>query len=376
MTQSLFFYGTLCHLPLLETVLGHDLAPLDIRTAQLQDHAVYWADQQSFPVLVAQSGGTAHGVSVAGLTDDDVARLNFYEGGFSYELRPVTVQSAQGAVDTRVYFATPGAWPQGAAWRLADWEAQWARMILRAAEESMTYYGRLSHEDFARIYPMVCGRAAAWVAAQAPKPATLRSAQPASGVEIVSSETVHVGFHMLQVQHLRHALFDGGKSEVLRREVFVSGDAAIVLPYDPKLDRVLMVEQFRMGPLGRGDPRPWQLEPVAGRVDPGETPENAARREALEEAGLTLHDLEHIASYYPTPGSVTDYFHSYIGLCDLPDAQTDIGGLDAEHEDIKTHVLSFEAAMDLLTTGEVDVGPLVLALMWLQRERPRLRAAA
>ncbi|MCB2157335.1 MAG: NUDIX domain-containing protein, partial [Rhodobacteraceae bacterium] len=45
-------------------------------------------------------------------------------------------------------------------------------------------------------------------------------------------------------------------------------------------DRVLLIEQFRMGPYARGDAEPWLIEAIAGRVDPGETPEDAARREA------------------------------------------------------------------------------------------------
>ena len=80
---------------------------------------------------------------------------------------------------------------------------------------------------------------------------------------------------------LRAPLFGGGQSAPLLREVFVATDAALVLPYDPLRDRVLLVEQFRMGPYGRGDPRPFLLEPVAGRIDAGETPEEAARREGL-----------------------------------------------------------------------------------------------
>jgi nudix-type nucleoside diphosphatase (YffH/AdpP family) len=165
-------------------------------------------------------------------------------------------------------------------------------------------------------------------------------------------------------------------SEPLQREVFVATDAALVLPYDPMRDRVLLVEQFRMGPYGRGDPRPWMLEPVAGRIDGGETPEEAAHRECLEEAGLSLRGLERISSHYCTPGYSTEVFHIFLGICDLPDTDKGQGGLATEHEDIRTHVIDFERAMTLLQTGEANNGPLVLSLIWLQRERARLRASA
>ncbi len=101
-------------------------------------------------------------------------------------------------------------------------------------------------------------------------------------VKVEGRASGHAGFFALDVVTLRHRRFAGGLSDPLRREVFVSGDAVTVLPYDPIRDRVLLVEQFRAGAYGRGDPRPWQIEAIAGRIDPGETPEAAARREAEE----------------------------------------------------------------------------------------------
>jgi nudix-type nucleoside diphosphatase (YffH/AdpP family) len=165
-------------------------------------------------------------------------------------------------------------------------------------------------------------------------------------------------------------------SAQMRREVFVATDAALVLPYDPVTDRVLLVEQFRMGPYGRGDTRPWMLEPVAGRMDAGETPEQTARRECLEEAGLELRALEMISSHYCTPGYSTEYFHLFLGLCDLPAETVGQGGLASEQEDIRTHIIGYDRAMALVASGEANNGPLILGLLWLERERARLRASA
>lgn len=184
----------------------------------------------------------------------------------------------------------------------------------------------------------------------------------------------HAGFFGLQVMALRHRRFDGTMSERMTREVFVSGDAVTVLPYDPRRDRVLVIEQFRSGPLGRGDPLPWQIEAIAGRIDPGETPEAAARREAVEEAGLTLGALEKVAEYYPSPGAVAEYLYSYVALCDLPDGVAGVFGAEAEGEDIRGHLLPFEGFMAAVAGGEVTNAPLILTALWLQRERPRLRA--
>lgn len=249
-------------------------------------------------------------------------------------------------------------------------------VLAHAAQEVAQYYGTLTEKTLAARMPMILARASAKVAAAAhPAPVTTRSATSLDRVEVVSREATHRGFFLTETYALRHPGFDGGTSDLLRREVFVATDAAILLPYDPVRDRVLLVEQFRMGPFGRGDPFPWVLEPVAGRVDAGETPEACARREAVEEAHLTLHGLEHVSSHYCSPGCTTEMFHCFVGLCDLPDLATGRGGVETENEDIRTHVLSFDAGMELVRTGEANIGPMVLLFLWLERERARLRRA-
>ncbi len=192
-------------------------------------------------------------------------------------------------------------------------------------------------------------------------------------VAVAATRPAHAGFFGLDLLDLRFRRFDGSMSARITREVFVSGDAVTVLPYDPQRDRVLLIEQFRAGPLGRGDPLPWQLEAIAGRIDPGETPEAAARREAQEEAGLQLGRLEPVADYYPTPGAVTEYLYSYVAICDLPDGVAGVFGAAAEAEDIKGHLIGFDRLMALVATGEVANAPLLLSALWLQRERTRLR---
>lgn len=204
--------------------------------------------------------------------------------------------------------------------------------------------------------------------------AAARGLRVASGeVSVTSLRQTHAGFFGLEVVELCHRRFDGTMSEQITREVFVSGDAVTVLPYDPVRDRVLLIEQMRTGPLGRGDPLPWQLEAVAGRIDPGESPEDCARREAVEEAGLVLGQLLKVGEYYPSPGAMTEYIYSYVGLCDLPDGVAGVFGEVEEAEDIRGHLLSFTAFMTAVECGEIANAPLLLTALWLQRERGRLR---
>ncbi|MEO0369965.1 MAG: NUDIX domain-containing protein [Pseudomonadota bacterium] len=257
-----------------------------------------------------------------------------------------------------------------------DWAHDPAGTAVLAAREIMGYYGRLPAQDVAGRMSMILSRAAATCAAMVQQPPETRSATPHDAVTVHAQEATHEGFFLTRTYDLQHPRFDGTISPRLSREVFIGTDAVIVLPYDPVRDRVLLVEQFRMGPFARGDTYPWVLEPVAGRVDAGETPETAVRRECEEEAGLTLSSLEHVTSHYCSPGASSEFFHCYIAFADLPDEAAGLGGVASEHEDIRTHILSFDQAMGLLSSGEANIGPMILLLLWLDRERPRLRGSA
>ena len=184
------------------------------------------------------------------------------------------------------------------------------------------------------------------------------------------------GFFAVEVAQLAYRRFDGRMSPVIQREVFLSGDAVTVLPYDPQRDRVLVIEQMRMGPMGRGDPLPWQIEAIAGRIDPGESPEDCARREAVEEAGLKLGRLEKVGEYYPSPGAVSEYLYSYVAPCELADDVAGVFGEATEAEDIRGILLSFDELMEALARGDIANAPLMLTALWLQRERHRLRGGA
>lgn len=200
--------------------------------------------------------------------------------------------------------------------------------------------------------------------------------QGGGAVTVHSREQPFAGFFSIEVARLSHSRFDGATSPVLRREVFLSGDAVTVLPYDPRRDRVLVIEQLRMGPLGRGDPFPWQVEAIAGRIDSGESPEDCARREAVEEAGLQLGRLEKVGEYYPSPGAVSEYIYSYVAICDLPDGVAGIFGAASEAEDIRGFLLTHAELMAAMARGEVTNAPLALTAYWLDRERDRLRQNA
>ena len=135
-----------------------------------------------------------------------------------------------------------------------------------------------------------------------------------------------------------------------------------------------MIEQFRPGPAARGDPEPWCIEVVAGRIDGEESAEEVARREAREEAGLDLGRMERIGAYYPTPGLAAENLTAFVAEARLPEGDG-IHGVETENEDIRSFVLGFEEAMQAVRAGAVNTGPAMISLLWLAAERGRLRAA-
>jgi len=369
--RALFLSGPLAWPPLLDLVAG---APLSAgaKPAALDGARVQGA-KCCFPPLLPMAGGRAEGLLIHVEAQEHYDRLSFFAETLGRAPVPKHLDDGRAAV-AFMGTGTPNA--QARAFYIADWAARWGSLALLAATEIMGYFG---HEPAGALHwrvQMILARAGARIAASQAAPARLRSDTAAEDVMETTRRDSHAGFFVTREYELRHPGFDGQMSPLLRREVFVATDAAIVLPYNAARDRVLLVEQFRMGPYGRGDPRPFVLEPVAGRVDAGETPEDAALRECKEEAALDLAALEHVTSHYCSPGCSTEFYHCYLGLADLPEKGQGCGGVATENEDIRTHVLGFEQAMRLITTGEANVGPLVLMLLWLQRERARLRAIA
>ncbi|MCB5410254.1 NUDIX domain-containing protein [Pseudogemmobacter faecipullorum] len=242
------------------------------------------------------------------------------------------------------------------------------------AREILALQGDYPAQTVARCYGSLLQRAGSALRARARDGLSPANGPEAALVEIAQAQQPFRGYFAVDQIDLQHRRFDGTLSAPLRREVFVSGDAVTVLPYDPLRDRLLLVEQFRPGPLARGEQRPWLIEAVAGRIDPGESPEQAARREAAEEAGLSLTSLLPVAEYYPSPGVMSEYLWSYLALTDLPDLQGGVFGLAAEGEDIRSHIVSFDQAMAWQRAGRLANAPLILTLFWLAAERARLRA--
>lgn len=193
----------------------------------------------------------------------------------------------------------------------------------------------------------------------------------ADAVRILARETCFRGFYRLDRLQLCHRQFSGAMGPALSRELFVRHDAVCVLPYDPQRDCVVLVEQFRVGALDKAA-NPWLLELVAGLIDSDEAPEQVARREAREEAGLELGALWPITTYFPSPGGSDELVHLYVGRCDSAGAGG-VHGLAEEGEDIRVHVWPLEDALQAVRDGRINNAASIIALQWLALNRAEVR---
>ena len=190
-------------------------------------------------------------------------------------------------------------------------------------------------------------------------------------VEIIARETLYTGFFSLVRYRFRHRLFNGGMSGEVQREIFERGHAAVLLPYDPVRDEVVLIEQIRIAAFDTSD-TPWLLEMVAGMIEVGESDEEVARREADEEAGLAVGRVKRMLSYLASPGGTSERTAVLVGEVDATQA-SGIHGLVDENEDIRVHVVSREQAYQWVEEGKIDNAASVIALQWLQLHYQTLR---
>lgn len=168
-------------------------------------------------------------------------------------------------------------------------------------------------------------------------------------VDIKRVTRAYDGFLKIDVLELKHKLFAGGWSQVFTRELLERGHAVAVLPYDPVREEFVFIEQFRVGALATSD-EPWLLEIVAGVIDPGETAEDVAHREAQEEAGIEIKHLVKLTDYLPSPGGTSERIYLYLGIVNSEEAGG-VHGLEYENEDIRVKCISVDETMELLQNG-------------------------
>jgi len=188
--------------------------------------------------------------------------------------------------------------------------------------------------------------------------------------QILDRKRVFQGYFAVDEITLKHRTFDGQWSNRFQRELFERGDAAAVLLYDPILQQVVLLEQFRAGAMN-SERSPWMLEIVAGIIDEGETAKEVVIREAYEESGQTITDPIEIGSYFVTPGGSSEKLTLYCARADASNA-AGIYGLPDENEDIRVFTMTIDEVEKGLNDGDFENATSLIAMQWLLLNREKL----
>ncbi|MET3565920.1 nudix-type nucleoside diphosphatase (YffH/AdpP family) [Leifsonia sp. 563] len=180
-------------------------------------------------------------------------------------------------------------------------------------------------------------------------------------VRVREAEVTSDGWHVL-----RRTTFDyrgrDGRWTTQTRETYDRGNGATVLLYDPAGRTLLLTRQFRFPVYVNGHPDGMLIESAAGLLD-GDSPEEAIRREAAEELGVSIGELTHLFDLYMSPGSVTERVHFYAAPY-VPAEVVGGGGVEEEGEEIEPVVVPYDEALELVADGRIADGKTVILLQW------------
>jgi nudix-type nucleoside diphosphatase (YffH/AdpP family) len=184
-------------------------------------------------------------------------------------------------------------------------------------------------------------------------------------VELRKVETVYQGYSTIM-----KATLTGPDGETFSREIEHHGRAASVLPYDPVRRVALLVNVPRPPVIWSGGP-PELLEAPAGMVE-DEDPEDTARREAMEEAGVKLGRLESLGSPFSSAGVSSERVDLYLAEYSAADRVSEGGGADGEEE----HITVLEVPLAQLWTWfekrRIEDMKTMTLLLALRVRRPEL----
>tara|TARA_B100001057_G_scaffold449461_1_gene490644 strand:- start:50 stop:631 length:582 start_codon:yes stop_codon:yes gene_type:complete len=183
-----------------------------------------------------------------------------------------------------------------------------------------------------------------------------------SNFKVTNKKNLYNGFFKMNEITLKYKKYDGSWSNEIKRELFSGAQVSAVLPYDPIKKKIILIQQFRPGTISRNKNN-YLKEIVAGIIDPGESPEIAAKRECLEETGYKIKKLTSIQGYYPAPGSSESFYHLFLGEVDSKNEKK-IMGLDTENEDILVESFKINQVKKMMEGGKLINGLALIAIQW------------
>jgi ADP-ribose pyrophosphatase len=185
-------------------------------------------------------------------------------------------------------------------------------------------------------------------------------------VTIESQTEVFRGFRKMDVIEY----VEDGSGLRAKRELVEGRHAVAVVVFDPQLEKLVMIRQFRLGAqLGTG--HGFTCEIVAGLIDEGEEPINSAKRELTEETGLVAKRIEPLCQFLTTPGLTSEVIHLFYAEVDASNMARS-AGMEDETEQTFPFLLTYDEAMEAVDQNAIFNGIVMLGLMWFSRHRDKL----
>ncbi|MCA1922547.1 GDP-mannose pyrophosphatase NudK [Buttiauxella noackiae] len=181
-------------------------------------------------------------------------------------------------------------------------------------------------------------------------------------IEVIKDKVLSDNYFILR--NITYDLYRN-EAEAIRhkREVYDRGNGATMLLYNRDKNTVVLTRQFRVATWVNGNPDGMLIEACAGLLDADE-PEVCARKEAIEETGYEVGEVEKVFELYMSPGGVTELIHFY--MAEYSDSQRENAGGGIDDEDIDVLEIPFRQALEMVASGEIRDGKTVILLQQLQ----------
>jgi nudix-type nucleoside diphosphatase (YffH/AdpP family) len=190
-------------------------------------------------------------------------------------------------------------------------------------------------------------------------------------VRVADVELLAAGWHVLRRTTVDYQLSDGSW-ERQQRETYDRGNGATVLLYDRDRHTVLLTRQFRYPVYVNDHPDGMLIETAAGLLD-DDDPITAIRREASEETGVRIGELQHVYDVYMSPGSVTERIHFYAAPYDAASRVDAGGGVADEGEEIDVLEIDFDESLAMIRDGRIQDAKTIMLLHWAAIDGPFAR---